>query len=219
MIRVVVRNLAEYLAIVALWAVMVRTEDAGVVPGWMLAGLVLLLAWCKTLFFGAENLQQLWTAARMNMAYHRFLVLMLVNMSQIILSFALDYHLLHRIDPGSFGGMPETSGEAATVFELAYYSVLNFTFFGYGDVTPQSIPAKLLTMTEILLAFVTVIFLLSDFISLKESIAVGTRRSATGVVAETSAPVSGTAASSPVASLSGMEPPDTPQDSASAPRP
>lgn len=43
-------------------------------------------------------------------------------------------------------------------------------FFGYGDITPQSIPAKLLVLTEITLAFVTVIFLLSDFISLKESL-------------------------------------------------
>jgi hypothetical protein len=51
-----------------------------------------------------------------------------------------------------------------------YFSTLNFTFFGYGDVTPQTIPAKLITMSEVLLAFVTVIFLLSDFISLKESL-------------------------------------------------
>ncbi len=43
-------------------------------------------------------------------------------------------------------------------------------FFGYGDVTPQTVVAKALTLTEITLAFVTVIFLLSDFISLKESI-------------------------------------------------
>jgi hypothetical protein len=56
------------------------------------------------------------------------------------------------------------------VFEFSYYSTLNFTFFGYGDVTPQTVPAKFITMTEILLAFITVIFLLSDFISLKESL-------------------------------------------------
>jgi hypothetical protein len=38
------------------------------------------------------------------------------------------------------------------------------------------VPAKLLTLTEITLAFVTVIFLLSDFISLKESIGAGPRK-------------------------------------------
>ena len=59
------------------------------------------------------------------------------------------------------------------MFEFFYYSALNFMFFGYGDITPQTVPAKLLTLTEITLAFVTVIFLLSDFISLKESIGAG----------------------------------------------
>ncbi len=47
---------------------------------------------------------------------------------------------------------------------------LVFMSFDYGDITPQTIPAKILTLTEITLAFVTVIFLLSDFISVKESI-------------------------------------------------
>mgnify|MGYP002778382240 CR=1 FL=1 len=51
-----------------------------------------------------------------------------------------------------------------------YFSVLNFSFFGYGDITPQTIPAKLATLTEIVLAFLTVIFILSDFISLKDSL-------------------------------------------------
>jgi hypothetical protein len=43
-------------------------------------------------------------------------------------------------------------------------------FCGYGDITPQTVLAKAVTLSEITLAFVTVIFLLSDFISLKESI-------------------------------------------------
>jgi hypothetical protein len=43
-------------------------------------------------------------------------------------------------------------------------------FFGFGDITPQIISTKALTLTEITLAFVTVIFVLSDFIGLKESL-------------------------------------------------
>ena len=37
-------------------------------------------------------------------------------------------------------------------------------------MTPQTIPAKIVTMMEVILAFFTVIFLLSDFISLKDSL-------------------------------------------------
>lgn len=56
------------------------------------------------------------------------------------------------------------------MFEFGYFSVLNFSFFGYGDITPATIPAKIIVLTEIVLAFLTVIFILSDFISLKESL-------------------------------------------------
>jgi hypothetical protein len=35
---------------------------------------------------------------------------------------------------------------------------------------PQTVPAKLVTLMEVVLAFFTVIFLLSDFISLKDSL-------------------------------------------------
>jgi hypothetical protein len=98
------------------------------------------------------------------------MVLMLINMSQIITSFALDYHCLHSVSAESFSSIQPALTRPELMFEYLYFSVLNFTFFGYGDITPQTIPAKLLTMTEIVLAFVTVIFLLSDFISLRESL-------------------------------------------------
>lgn len=165
------RNIAEYLVIVVVWFLTQKMiAAASLSHSWMML-FVLSLAWIKSLFFGGENLRQLWKASRENMPYHRFMLLMLVNMSQIILSFGLDYHCLHVLRPDSFSSIDPAYEYGELVFEFCYYSVLNFTFFGYGDVTPHTIPAKLLTMTEVLLAFVTVIFLLSDFISLKESIA------------------------------------------------
>jgi hypothetical protein len=164
------RNAVEYLVIVVVWLICQAMIQRSILdPLWMKL-LVVVLAWTKTAFFGLENLQQLWQASRDNMAYHRFMLLMLVNMSQIMLSFALDYHCLHCIDPASFGSINPAETMPEMVFDFFYFSVLNFTFFGYGDITPQTVSAKLLTMTEIVLAFVTVLFMLSDFISLKESI-------------------------------------------------
>lgn len=167
----ILRNLLEYVAIVAVWAALWLALCPAELPAWVKIAVVLAVAWAKCLFFGGENLQQLWKASCQNMPYHRFMLVMLVNMSQIILSFGLDYHLLQTIDPASFGGVAEGLSQGALIFELCWYSVLNFTFFGFGDITPQTVTAKLLTMSEIVLAFVTVIFVLSDFISLKESIA------------------------------------------------
>ncbi len=166
----IIRNIAEYVLIIVVWVIaqtlIVRSQ---LTPG-ALAVFVILLSLGKTAFFGLENLQQLLRASRENMAYHRFLMLMLINMSQIILSFGFDYHCLHTIDQGSFSSIDPTETMPEQIFDFTYFSVLNFTFFGFGDITPQTIPAKILTVTEIVLAFVTVIFLLSDFISMKESI-------------------------------------------------
>ncbi len=169
-LRAVLRNAAEYLVIVAVWVVCQALIKQSLLSANWLVLIVIVAAWAKTIFFGMENLQQLWQASRDNLAYHRFMILMLVNMSQIMLSFGLDYHCLQCINPASFGSINPAETMPEMVFDFFYFSVLNFTFFGYGDITPQTIPAKLLTMTEIVLAFVTVIFMLSDFISLKESL-------------------------------------------------
>jgi hypothetical protein len=55
------------------------------------------------------------------------------------------------------------------LFECFYFSVLNFSFFGYGDILPRSVPAKLVMLLEVVTAFTTVIFLISDFVSMKDS--------------------------------------------------
>ena len=48
--------------------------------------------------------------------------------------------------------------------------MLNFSFFGYGDITPHHVSSKFVMLLEVVTAFSTVIFLLSDFISMKEAI-------------------------------------------------
>ena len=165
----ILRNFIEFSGIIALWIIFLEMLNFGLSPG-ISVPLLILVSLCKTAFFGAENIRQLAEATRCNLAYHRFMLLMLVNMVQIILSFGLDFHCLYMVNSASFSILLESPTQFETVFEFLYVSTLNFTFFGYGDVTPQTVPAKFITMTEILLAFITVIFLLSDFISLKESL-------------------------------------------------
>ncbi len=91
-------------------------------------------------------------------------------MTQMIMSFAFDFHLLYLQNIQCFTGVSETVSGGEALFDFFYLSTLNFSFFGYSDILPQTVPAKMINLTEIVLAFVTVIFLLSDFMSLKESI-------------------------------------------------
>ncbi len=169
----IARNIAEYVGIIACWGALLALWSSGRVGAETMSVIVVLVCWCKTGLFGVENLRQLFAAARTNQPHHRFMLLMGVNMSQMILAYALDFHLLHLMNPASFSGVAAGVSNGEALFDFFYLSTLNFSFFGYSDILPQTIPARIVNLTEIVLAFVTVIFMLSDFISLKESLRTG----------------------------------------------
>jgi hypothetical protein len=123
----------------------------------------------KTAYYFAETLWHLVEATAKDMPYHRFLILMAYNMAEGTVSFAVDFFCFHRLDPESFSGIAPDLSDAALLFECFYFSVLNFSFFGYGDITPSHVPAKIVMLMEVVTAFATVIFLISDFVSMKDS--------------------------------------------------
>jgi len=130
---------------------------------------VAVWAGCKTMYYFAETLRHLLDSTAQDVAYHRFLALIAYNMAQITLSYAVDFYCLYQIDRSSLSGIDPALRGAALFFECFYFSVLNFSFFGYGDITPTNVPAKVVMLLEVVTAFSTVIFLLSDFVCMKES--------------------------------------------------
>lgn len=102
--------------------------------------------------------------------YHKFLVLMAYNMFQATISFGADFFSLERVKPDSLSGINSVNNISELAFDCIFSSLLNFSFFGFGDVTPATVSAKLIVMMEVVCGFITVIFLLSDFVSIKQSI-------------------------------------------------
>ena len=166
----VARNIAEFGLIIAWWLCVLWLVSQFETVGVWASLLVIIGCWVKSVLFGTENLNQLYDATRSDLSHHRFLLLMAINMSQMILSFAFDFHLLYTIDRHSFLGVDSEASFGVALFDFFYLSTLNFSFFGYSEILPQTIVAKIINLTEIVLAFITVIFLLSDFVSLKESL-------------------------------------------------
>ena len=166
----VARNIVEFGLIIAWWLCVLWLVSQFETVGIWASLLVILGCWVKSVFFGTENMNQLYEAARSDLSHHRFLLLMAINMIQMILSFAFDFHLLYTIDRHSFLGIDSQAPFGVALFDFFYLSTLNFSFFGYSEILPQTVVAKIVNLTEIVLAFVTVIFLLSDFVSLKESL-------------------------------------------------
>ena len=164
------RQVLELVAIAAATALLVAVWRWIPLSSGAVCGVVVALAAAKTCYFLVENLQHILLATAQEIPYHRFLALMGVNMAQITISFALDFWVLESAERGSFSGFEAASGPARVFFDCFFYSVLNFSFFGFGDILPLTVPARLVTLLEVILAFFTVIFLLSDFISLKDSL-------------------------------------------------
>jgi hypothetical protein len=165
-----IRQWAEVVIIAIVAAAVHRLWSGGVASPSLICGIVVAVAIAKTAWFLVENLHHILLATSQEIPYHRFLALMGVNMTQITLSFALDFWLLEVAEEGSFSGFAAGMSSAAVFFDCFFYSVLNFSFFGFGDILPRTPAAKIVTLLEVVLAFFTVIFLLSDFISLKDSL-------------------------------------------------
>lgn len=164
------REPIEWLMLIAA-AVALIAFGAAASPAVQANLLIVVAGWAavKTGYYFAENLKHLQDATAQDLAYHKFVVLLAYNMAQITLSFALDFYCLVRIDRGSLNGIDPALAGGELLFECFYFSVLNFSFFGYGDITPAHIPGKVIMLLEVVTAFSTVIFLLSDFVSMKES--------------------------------------------------
>ena len=163
------RNFLEYLAIIFLGEAVIIIENSDYFSKNVLYSLVVGVCWLKSAWFVYETSEDLNRATTQNLPYHQFLKLVGINMTQLIISFGIDYYCLLKVDMTCLNEINAEFNEFEKIFECIYFSALNFSYFGYGDITPANIPAKLVSLTEILLGFMTVIFILSDFITLKES--------------------------------------------------
>ncbi len=164
------RELVETAAFVAVWALLHTVHRSGAVSPSALTWIAVAWAFAKFVYFLLENGTHVIRATSANVPYHRFLLFMAYNIGQMALSFALDFHLLYSLSPESMNGIAPQMAGAELLFEFFFYSMLNFSFFGFGDVTPATPPLKFVTLLEVVLALLMVIFILGDFISIKESV-------------------------------------------------
>jgi uncharacterized membrane protein YhaH (DUF805 family) len=126
--------------------------------------LIVLLAVVKTAYFSFFTFRQVNRSIVQCHSFRELLSVFGILVVLIIFSFAADYTCLNEADPLAFRGLEKTAGLSylQNLFELFYFSVVTFVSVGYGDIAPISIPAKIITITEIGQSFVMVIFGLSN---------------------------------------------------------
>lgn len=132
--------------------------------------ILVLLAGIKSIYFVAHSFRKIEEASVTNLTYNKFLIVILTNILLIVFSFGVDYCCIQEIDPRSFSGFNKDQSVAGIAFDLGYFSILSFTSVAYGDITPITKAAKMLTLMEVVVAYITTIIIISNFVQIKESI-------------------------------------------------
>jgi len=159
----------KYLFVIFMGVLVFYVDSLEFVDDLFTKFLILGLVVFKSVFFFIESFRKILEATRNDVAYHHFLVFMAINIALIILSFGIDFVCLYQVEPTSFTGIALDLSFGKWVFELMYFSLLNFSNFGFGEIIPVSMFGKTIVTIEIIISFITIIFILSDFVSLKES--------------------------------------------------
>jgi hypothetical protein len=160
----------KYFAIITLGVFIFLVDDAEFFNYKITLSLICFISLFKSIYFVSISYRKIIEASVREIAYHSFMAFMMLNIAMIIFSFAVDFSCLNQVNPKSFIGIEPNLNFWETQFEFWYFSVLNFSFFGYGQIMPLTISAKIIIIFEVIISFLTIVFILSDFISLKESI-------------------------------------------------
>ncbi|RHX86680.1 ion transporter [Leptospira stimsonii] len=172
-LRNILKTLVEYAVIIVfgLWIVYLdEIEFSGV----DIKYLIVFLAGSKSVYFFVKGFRKISEFSALDLRYYEFLIFIAVNISIIIVSFGLDYFCIYRVDPTSFSGLPNGATVFVLAFKFFYFSLMIFTNIGIIKMIPESAETEVIVIFEAILSFITIIFVLSDFLSLKESL--GRRR-------------------------------------------
>jgi hypothetical protein len=162
--------LFKSLGIILLCLLVLYVDSIEFFDNWVTKVSVISITIFKSLFFVFQNFKKIQENNQEIDFYYKYLIFLGLNIIMVIISFAVDFFVLYEVSKESFIGIPLNYTLAEKGFEFIYFSILNMTNFGFGQVTPATITAKTITSMEVILSFVAIIFVLSDFMSLRDSI-------------------------------------------------
>lgn len=145
------------------WAVKVNDSIAFVYT------VILIAMFLKITYMVTQSFKSIIGIVRKGTAYHIYLLYIAANAILLVTSFASDYFTLQLAIPDSFEGVENITNEFEIFFKMFYLSLLLFTNLGVADISPNTTLSEVLVMCEGIVAFVSLIFMLSDYTTLKET--------------------------------------------------
>ena len=102
--------------------------------------------------------------------FHHFARFLALSVFLVVLSFALDYYCLFRIDETAFRGMLPHGVLIAEFFNFFYFSVSTFTTAGFGDIVPNSLVAQSFVTLQLSIGWLCTVLVIGNVAHIRESI-------------------------------------------------
>ncbi|MFL5730061.1 MAG: hypothetical protein ACJ75J_11295 [Cytophagaceae bacterium] len=164
------KNILILLTIIIFSGLVVYFIEQLNLPKGLLYLVVFGVAIGKIYFFLIHSYKKLINISRANVTYFNFMLFVAMNIFLMVVSFCADYFCIFVIDPNSFSGVEDATTIPEQLFKFFYLSFLLFTNMGVANVVPVAIAAECMVMFEAIISFITIIFILSDFANLKDSL-------------------------------------------------
>ncbi len=127
------------------------------------AGALVLFSITKIYFLVSHTFKKLDILIENDHSFNHMLLLLGAIITIIVISFAIDYLCVSEIYPEAFSGIQYGQSLALRFMNLLYFSIVTFTTVGYGDIIPVIPVAKLITVLEMMSAFVVIVFIISKY--------------------------------------------------------
>ncbi|MEO8148443.1 MAG: ion channel [Bacteroidia bacterium] len=157
----------QHLVIILLGVIVFFIDDKELFRAVTTKIILVAIVLFKFFYFLSHNLKLIRGSQSDKNYFQKFLVSISVNISLIVVSFGVDYFCLYQIDSFAFNGVPAVAPLYEKICTLIYFSISTFSTTGFGDIQALTLTGRFLISLEIIMAFITTVFIISNFVNLK----------------------------------------------------
>jgi hypothetical protein len=130
---------------------------------------LLVLATIKSGYFVWLNIYILRATSGRQFDFYKYMIFFATSASLTVISFAIDYFCLYRIDELGFANIPPNADILGQCIAFVYFSLATFSTAGFGDIYPLTTAGRVLVSLELILFLSTMVLILSNIHPLRES--------------------------------------------------
>lgn len=123
----------------------------------------------KSVYFIYFVFRTIKETAHKDFRFQEFLSFIVTSILLVIVSFAIDYYCLFRINADAFSGLIHKQHIITEFITFFYYSISVFTTAGFGDVKPNSTSCQIFVSMELMIAFFFTILVIANISHIRSS--------------------------------------------------